>query len=355
MFNDKRIDFEIVGQAHIGPKNTSGFDLINQRNYLVNDISLAGQREALDKKDGDPDPTLEELEALAAKAVELIGFDNRPFYTGTVEELALKAAVKCLESAHINISEVDMIIGTSNTNGPGYPTLAAEVKSRLATTDSEYAGRTNARCVDVKGACVGGLYALDMAINYLARGKHKCILIIAAEKATELAKKDEWKSSNLFGDGSSSLLVRATTKHHLLAESYGTDPYDNRINYIYNRKDDWKFGQKGKFVHGYIGKAVTNALIKTVTEAKLQKKIKHLFFHQPSKKTGELFYEKVKLHWPQFKGTIHTDLSTGNISSVSVFWLFSKAVEEGKVKRGDTVGFISFGAGMDLGIVFFKY
>ncbi len=140
-----------------------------------------------------------------------------------------------------------------------------------------------------------------------------------------------------------------------MAEFYGTDPYEDRINYINFRESDWKLKQKGNLVHGYLGKYISPLVQETAAKARLLKKVKHLFFHQPSLKTSQLFYEKVKLLWPQFKGKIHTDLSMGNISSASVFWLFSKAVEEGKVKKGDIVGFISFGAGMDLAIVFFKY
>lgn len=354
MFN-KNIYIEIIGTGRTIPGVDAGFTMVSQEDFAMTYLSREGKRNILKRKEGEPDPTWPEIQIEIKKAIDKIGFDKRPFFSGPVEELGTISSVRCLENANFSAKDLDVIIGSTNTNGAGYSDIASYVNAGLSKTNSHVGGTNNAWCFDVKGACVGGLTALNVAIDLIGNGRYKNILIVAAEKTTTLAETDDWFSSNLFGDAGSAILVRASDKKHLIGSKFISDPTNGKVDFISCRSAKGKFQQNGQAVHKFVGTRVPFELIKAAEENDILKGLDHLVLHQPSKKTCELFKQEIKDKWKQFKGTIHEELSMGNMSSASIYWIFAKLVEEGKIKKGQTVGFLSFGAGLQIGIIFIKY
>lgn len=350
-------NIKIISSGNTDPTKDAGFTFMTQGNLLINKTSVEGQRVACKKKEGEPDPTVKEMETVVQNTIKKIGFEKLPIFSGKVDELAAISVIKCLEAADVHMSQVKLVVGATNTNGVGYPSLAADTMARVALSDSPMAGRARAWGFDVREACVAGLSALNIAIKImLAENKYDTALVVASENADQLADDNIYFDKNLFGGASTAILVQLNIderKRHL-GEMFVTLPYDNNNNFI-RPNENYKFWQDGGKVHEFVQGTVLKECFDAIIQQGMLNDIDHFIMHQPSKKTVELFYEKLRKLWPGFKGEMYTDLSNGNISSVSVLWQFSNLVNTGKIKRGDKICFLSFGSGLDVGVLFLKY
>ncbi len=350
-------NIKIISTGHTEPAKDKGFSFVTQEELLINKTSVKGQRIACKKKKGEPNPTVDEMKEVVRIATEKIGFEKLPIFSGRVDKLAAISIIKCLEAADVHMSEVKLVVGATNTNGPGYPSLAGDSMAEVALMDSPMAGRTRAWGFDVREACVAGLTALNVAIKImLAENQYDTALVVAAENADQLADDNIYYDKNLFGGASSTVLVQLNKdqrKRHL-GEMFVTLPYDGNNNFIRPNKK-YKFWQDGKKVHEFVQGDVLKECFNAIIQQGMLNEIDHFIMHQPSKKTVELFYQKLRKLWPGFKGEMYMDLSNGNISSVSTLWQLSNLITQGKIKRGDKICLLSFGSGLDIGVLFLKY
>ena len=74
--------------------------------------------------------------------------------------------------------------------------------------------------------------------------------------------------------------------------------------------------------------------------------------HQANLRINEMFAKMVGLPPERVHNNIH---KVGNTTAASIPLCLKDAIDAGKVKRGDTVCLLAFGAGMTWGSVFFKY
>lgn len=283
----------------------------------------------------------EDKTAIADGWVSLTGIHHRVFFDGPLSDLALIAARKCLAQAGISALDLGAIVAGSNT-GPGYPSLADRIKHGLGQ-------RSQAMAYDVQEACPVGCVAVFNGWNLVRSGAVKKVLVVCAEKATTLAKLDDWKGSNLFGDAAFAFLLSASGQEAFKFFDIRCEPFDGQLHLITKTEDG--FTQKGLGVHKFVGREVVRILLEGVEQAGiLPASINHLVPHQPSSKTLNLLEEKLRVSWPTFSGQIHRNVEyTGNTSGASTGSLISKAVLAGDMKSGDLVLVTTFGAGLSIG------
>ncbi len=115
--------------------------------------------------------------------------------------LAQQAAEAALESAALDISEVNLVVATSTTF-LRLPSLAATLHSRLLLPGSSGA-------LDVGGACVGVVHALATAKAFVAAGQFRTALVVASEvPSRRLASSSvPGEFRGLFGDGACALVL----------------------------------------------------------------------------------------------------------------------------------------------------
>ena len=115
--------------------------------------------------------------------------------------LAQQAVEAALESAALDISEVELLVATSTTF-LRLPSLAATLHSRLLLAESSGA-------LDVGGACVGVVQALATAKALVAAGQFRTALVVASEvPSRRLASSSApGEFRGLFGDGACALVL----------------------------------------------------------------------------------------------------------------------------------------------------
>lgn len=341
---EKKPFCRLLGLGHSNSNDDTRFKVISQFDFIQ---MLPEEVQKEITKNGELT-----IEDVANTWSEMIS-PRRTFFAGSIDELAMFSVNRCIEDAKskdsdFSIEKIDAIIAATNT-GPGYPSLADFVKYRISIPN-------DAMCFDVTEACTAGVVATFLGYSLIRAGICKNVLITCSEKATELTQLENWQGSNLFGDASFSFLLQATdipendSFEFFFFNSY---PYSGNLKLI--QKSETGFIQEGKKVHLFVVKNVVETLVDSVTKANINiADIKHLIFHQPSRKTLSSLEEYLLSYWKNFEGTFHRSEDIGNASSASFGQLLSERYHQGIIKEKELILCGTFGAGLSIGIMGLK-
>ena len=179
--------------------------------------------------------------------------------------LAARAAAAALSAAGAGIADVDRMIATSETF-QGYPSLGARLHSALR-------GRPNCGVVDVGGACLGLLYALDAARHFLAAGQGKTVLVVTSDVHSRQLTPGRvaGEFGGLFGDGASAFLVQSAASR---AGSFQLGEFHFGCAGHYSKAIQVKPGEENKLSVQFDGEALSRAAVsqleKTLRAVELQ-------------------------------------------------------------------------------------
>lgn len=326
---------QVLAWGHSDPSLDDRFYTVSQTDFITKYMGSEGRLDLLGPVDCDSPAA---IAAKAAQWVEQTGIEKRIFFKGSTAELAAMAAKQCLAKADMSPAQLDLIIGGTNT-GPGYPSLADHIKLALGQ-DNE------ALCYDVSEACPVGAISILNGWSQIHSGACQRVLVVCAEKATTLAKVDDWRGSNLFGDAAFAVLLVAGEEESFVFFEGNSMPFEGNLGKIAKR--DSGFYQSGGDVHQWVGKVAAPRLVKALEMADISPAdIRHLVPHQPSSRTLDLFFRRVKRDLAGFDGICHRNVEyTGNTSGASTGSIISRQIDEGQIKSGELVVVSTFGSGL---------
>ena len=116
----------------------------------------------------------------------------------TTSSMATKAALDAINSANIKNSDIDLIIVATTTPDMIFPSTANIVQNNL---------NIKAPAFDVQAACTGFIYAMTIADNFIKNGSSKNVLVIGAEKYSNLLDWSDRQTCVLFGDGAGAIVI----------------------------------------------------------------------------------------------------------------------------------------------------
>ncbi|MBI4590202.1 MAG: ketoacyl-ACP synthase III [Candidatus Rokubacteria bacterium] len=302
--------------------------------------------------------TNEELSDGAGKKLRrLLGISERRVAAAheACSDLIAEAGKRALETAHISPLDLDRIIVSATPGDFVEPPTASVVQYKLG-----------ARCpaVDVKMSCVGWLAGVDYALRCIATGE-RAILVLAG---TIISKGDPFKSIThqaIFGDGAGATLIEANGgAGHFLAGTLWTDgQHYTKINLphpasVHPPEIPEEF--RGKFYMGSqrtffqhmreVGPPLLEGMLK---EAGLTKEeIDVVILHQPSKPLFEVALKA--LEFPREK-VVNNLRTHGNTISAELPIALDQSIRSGRIKRGDKVLLVTFGAGFNAGATVMIY
>lgn len=144
-------------------------------------------------------------------------------------EMGANAANQAMKRAGCTIDDIDLIISASGTSHQFIPDQAVFIQRALG------AGRSGIPCFSVHASCLSFLKALDIAASHLSTGRYGRILIVTAEFASSGLNLKDPESGPLFGDGAAAAVVRhrldndpispTANIHKMRFESYGDDAH----------------------------------------------------------------------------------------------------------------------------------
>ena len=283
------------------------------------------------------------------------GIDTRHIAseTETTAHLATEAAKIALKEAKVRPSEIDLIVVATITPEMVFPSTASFVQKAI--------GARNAWCFDIAAACSGFVYGLTIIQQFLENGKYDKALLIGAETLTKITDWSDRKSCILFGDGAgavvlersddsrrgviySTLFSDGTHWKALSCQAYGSRfPADKPLkdpNMVYME------------IHGrQVYQLAVRRIVETVSDCLEHcdltlDDIAMVVPHQMNARIIESAAKRLQL--PEEKVFININ-EYANTSAASVPIAFDQCVRAGRIKQGDVIIFVAFGAGLTWG------
>ena len=268
-------------------------------------------------------------------------------------DLAVAAARNALADAGLSPSDLDLIIVATGT--PDYPGSFPST----ATVVQEALGAKRAGAFDLGAVCAGFSYALHVGAQMVRSGASQSVLVVGAETFSRILNWEDRSTAVLFGDGAGAAIVGPVSEGGYLGGILGADggggPLLNvaaggsrrpltpdclatHANTVY---------QNGREVYKFAVRIMGEAAAQAVEALGLRTTDVDLFIpHQANIRIIEKAAERMGL--PMDKVFVNLD-RYGNTSAASIPLALDEAVKAGRVKRGDLVVLVGFGAGLTWG------
>src|SRR5690606_16141564 len=130
-------------------------------------------------------------------------------------DLAEQAALRAIEAAGIQPTDIDLIVFATTTPDKVFPSCACILQARL--------GIHGCPAFDIQAVCSGFVYALAMAEKFISTGTSKKALVIGAEVFSRIVNWDDRATCILFGDGAGAVVLEANEETGILSTHLHAD------------------------------------------------------------------------------------------------------------------------------------
>jgi len=271
----------------------------------------------------------------------------------TTAYLATEAARRALAEAELDSGDVEMIIVATITPEMVFPSTACFVQSALRAQ--------KAFVFDLAAACSGFVYSLSIAQQFIENGTIGNALIIGAETLTKITNWDDRTSCILFGDGAGAVVLQKgeDPDRGIIYSTLGGDgdswevlncqAYGSRFPADKPLDDPTKMyiEIKGRQVYQQAVRRIVDAVTDCLDHCGMTMNDLDMFIsHQMNARIIESAMKRLEV--PEEKFFLNIS-KYGNTSAASVPIAFDGCIRDGRIKHGDTVIFVAFGAGLTWG------
>ena len=267
--------------------------------------------------------------------------------------LATEAAKKALAEANLDVGDIEIIVVATITPEMVFPSTASFVQRTL--------GAKKAWVFDLAAACTGFVYALSIVQQFIESGRFKNALVIGAETLTKITDWTDRTSCILFGDGAGAIVLEQSNdgRRGILYSTMHSDgerwealncqAYGSRYPVTKPLADPKKIYMQinGREVYQQAIRRIVETVNHCMDHCSLTiDEITMLISHQMNARIIESASKRLNL--PAEKVFINIS-EYGNTSAASVPIAFDECVRKGKIKRGDIIILVAFGAGLTWG------
>jgi 3-oxoacyl-[acyl-carrier-protein] synthase-3 len=290
---------------------------------------------------------------------ERTGIKERRILTGTewgVSEMAIPAVQELCQKAHMEPTEIDLLIFATVTPDLVFPATANIVCDKI--------GAKKAWGFDLSAACSGFIYALAVGAQFIQTGAHKKVVVVGADKMSSIIDYTDRNTCIIFGDGAGAVLLEPTTENlgvmdfQMYSDGAGAQylhmkaggskrpaslqTVQNREHFVY---------QEGKTVFKYAVVKMAEVSLEIMNRNNLKPNdIDWLVPHQANKRIIDATTERTGIRPDRVMINIH---KYGNTTAATIplcLWEY-----EHQLKKGDNLIITSFGGGFTWGAIWLKW
>jgi len=267
-------------------------------------------------------------------------------------DLAINAALNCLEKAGCPPSEVEGIILATSSPDRIQPATATRVQDLI--------GAVRAFAFDINSVCSGGTFGIAIADCLIRSGSCRTVLLIASEVYSRILNRKDFATYPYFGDGAAAVLFRSSPdpgrgviKSRLATNGAGRDkicvpgggtllPFEKMTS-----PRSAYFRMKGPDVFDFAVEKGPEIISELVREAGFSlSDVKCFICHQANINIIYKIADTLKLP----RGSFYVNLDRyGNTAGASVLIALDEAISEKVIKEGDLVVTAAFGGGLSWG------
>jgi len=252
-------------------------------------------------------------------------------------DMAVTAGKRALADAGLEPSDVDTVIVPNCTMPSPIPNAAGQVADRL--------GVTAAGAFDLNAACAGFCYGLSVASDLIKAGSSGRVLVIGAEKLTDVVDPIDRANAIIFADGAGAAVVGPSDTPQIGPVAWGSA--GDLVDTIYMR-DHRYIHQEGQSVFRWATTKIAPIALDAIAAAGLQPSdIDVLIPHQANLRIVEAIAKRLRAKGARDDMVVADDIKySGNTSSASIPLALDHMRAAGRVSRADVVLAVGFGAGL---------
>lgn len=252
-------------------------------------------------------------------------------------DYAVAAGTSALADAGVDASEVDTVIVPNCTMPSQIPNAAGQVAARI--------GVASPGAFDLNAACAGFCYGLGVASDLVRAGSAKKVLVIGAEKLTDVVDPTDRANAIIFADGAGAAVVGGSDEPGIGPVVWGSA--GDLVDLIYMRDHRWIY-QEGQSVFRWATTQIAPIALRALEAAGLQPSdVDVLAPHQANLRIVESIAKKLRAKGAREDMVVADDIKySGNTSSASIPMALDHMRKAGTAKSGDVVLAVGFGAGL---------
>lgn len=277
----------------------------------------------------------------------------------TTSHMATCAAQQALKAAGARADEIDLLIVATMTPDMPFPSTACLVQSQL--------GLGHITAFDIQAACSGYIYALNTATNLLRSGAYKKALIIGAEKMSSILDFEDRTTCVLFGDGASAAVLQCSDAESLgiLSSITGSDGSNPELLYQPGGGSACPASTESILARQHFikmnGKEIFKQAVRVMGQVSADVLERHgydgdtvdlLIPHQANMRIIDSLAKRMGLPMERFYNNLEY---YGNTSAASIGIALDEANRNGRIRSGDLVLLVAFGAGLTWGATLIKW
>ncbi len=264
----------------------------------------------------------------------------------TVQLMSVGAARKAIERAGIQPQQLDCVVVATVTHLMQTPALATLVSEEL--------GATPAAAFDISAACAGFCHGLSLASDMVRSGTAKHVLVIGAERLSDITDRHDRSTAFIFADGAGAAVVGPSETEGIGPVAWGADgsKYD-----LIRQNESWtevidmetptmpSLRMDGNPVFRWASFEMAKVAREALTRAGVSVDDLDVFIpHQANMRIVDAMARTLKL--PDHVAIARDIAHQGNTSAASIPLAAEAMLESGEAKSGDLGLMIAFGAGL---------
>ena len=296
-------------------------------------------------------------------------------------DLGAYAARQALEDASVAAADVDLVVFATMTPDHYFPGAGALLQAKLGLHDVP--------CFDIRQQFVGFLYGLELVDTHVRSGMAKTALLVGAEvhsgfmpyspanwehlydasRPGPTPEEHAWNSrfrhlTVLFGDAGAAVVVKAAEddgRRGVLDHALHTDGAEYDKLYVpgtgFKHRPYVDAGQLARADHipsmdgRGVFKMATTRMVEVAREVLERNRVAvddlaMVLMHQANKRINEHCQKALGLPDEKVPHNIH---KYGNTTAATIPLLWDECVRAGRIRPGDLVLLVAFGAGMSWG------
>lgn len=273
-------------------------------------------------------------------------------------DLSIEASRIALENAGLKVKDIDLIIVATSSPDTIFPSTGCWVQKGL--------GAGYIPAFDISAGCTGWLYGMIVAEGLILNGAHKRVLLIGAEVLTKVTNMKDRNTCVLFGDAGAAVVLEESDDESGMLSSYWRAD-GNLGNLLYQPAGGTRIPasaesvaqglhylqMKGNDVFKHAVKRMGEAALEALKSAGLTKEdIDYLIPHQANIRIIDATGRRLRVPPEKVYTNIH---KYGNVSVASIPIGLHELWEEGKLKKGDIMLMVAFGAGFTWAAVAYRW
>lgn len=263
--------------------------------------------------------------------------------------LAVHAARQAIESADVNPQDIDLVIVATASPEYVFPATACLVQNAIG---AEHAG-----AYDLEAGCSGFVYALSAASAMIRSEMYNTILVVGAETLSRIVDWNDRATCVLFGDGAGAVVLRGSDQPGgVLSTVLGADGSGGELLIVPGGGSKAPAGPEtvlskmhyikmnGREVYRFATRVMAFASKQAVERAGWKLDEIDLFLpHQANQRIIDSAAKSLNL--PPDKVFVNLG-EYGNTSAASIPIALCEAIDAGRIKPGDHLVMVGFGAGL---------